>query len=385
MTEGFPMPALMVLGPLRLRGEAGEAALGGIKPRRLLAVLALNAGEIVSADRLIDVVWNDLPPHSARQNLQTYVWFLRRLLAAAGRDRIRIEAQPPGYLLRAARGELDLHVFRSLSSAGAACLASDPARATKLLGEATALWRGPALDNLADGLPSLRPRIAALEEARLTALDQRIQADLALGRHREIVGELAELAGLYPLFEQFRAHQMVALYRCGRQAEALAVFGDLRRELAEELGIDPGPGLRRLHRDILAADPGLEWPDQGLYRACSGPAETDRFRAGPGRVAKTRERSDMLFFFRGRYGAAIRAAAGVVLLVVGLVIRSGAILVAIGAVLIVWGGIGAFSALRARRQNTGRQNTGSQNTGSQNTGSRNTGSRNTGGDSGPAQ
>ena len=251
MTEGFPMPALMVLGPLRLRGEAGEAALGGIKPRRLLAVLALNAGEIVSADRLIDVVWNDLPPHSARQNLQTYVWFLRRLLAAAGRDRIRIEAQPPGYLLRAARGELDLHVFRSLSSAGAACLASDPARATKLLGEATALWRGPALDNLADGLPSLRPRIAALEEARLTALDQRIQADLALGRHREIVGELAELAGLYPLFEQFRAHQMVALYRCGRQAEALAVFGDLRRELAEELGIDPGPGLRRLRGQAL--------------------------------------------------------------------------------------------------------------------------------------
>jgi len=243
-----------------LRGACGPVKLGGVKPRRLLAALALNTGRVISADRLIDIAWGELPPRTARQNLHTYLWSLRRSLAGAVGPRLVILERPPGYLLRVAPGELDWHRFRDLCSAARRCLSSDPAVGGTLLRQALSLWRGPALFDVADDLPQLAARLAAMEEERLTALEQRIQADLAAGRHGELTAELTELAAAYPLREQFLAHRMVALYRCGRQAEALDGFHLLRERLADELGVDPSPALNRLYVAMLRADAALDWP-----------------------------------------------------------------------------------------------------------------------------
>lgn len=185
---------------------------------------------------------------------------LRRSLAAATGSRLAVRASRPGYRLDAAPGELDWHCFRDLSAAAAGCLSSDPAAAGRLLRQALGLWRGDALADVADGVPLLQARLAAMEEERLGVLEQRIEADLAAGRHRELLGELAELVLVHPLRERFRAHQMVALYRCGRQAEALSVFHRLRTELTTELGIEPGHELSRLFQALLRADPSLDWP-----------------------------------------------------------------------------------------------------------------------------
>lgn len=258
------MPGLCILGPLRLDGPGGDIALGGEKPKRILAALATYANEVAPTGRLTQVVWGEEPPRSARQNLQTYIWSLRRTLTTAGH--LTIQARPPGYILCAGPGDLDWFRFRALRSAAGDCLPSDPARAGQLLREALGLWRGPALAGLADDLSPLWPRIAAMEEARLAALEQRIQADLATGRHQELTGELSELVRAHPMREQFRAQQMLALYRCGRQAEALQTFHDLRARLARDLGIDPGPEVARLYEAILRAEPRLDAP------APAGPA-----------------------------------------------------------------------------------------------------------------
>lgn len=255
-----PRPGLLVLGPLVLRGASGPVKLGGVKPRRLLAALALNAGRVISADRLIDIAWGEQPPRTARQNLHTYLWSLRRSLAAAAGPRLVIQERPPGYLLRAAPGDLDWHRFRDLCSAARRCPSSDPVAGATLLRQALGLWRGPALFDVADGLPQLAARLAAMEEERLTALEQRIRADLAAGRHDELTAELAELAAAHPFREQFLAHQMVALYRCGRQAEALTGFHLLRERLADELGVDPSPELSRLYVAMLRGDAALDRP-----------------------------------------------------------------------------------------------------------------------------
>lgn len=261
------MAALLILGPLRLRGLAGDAALGGDKPRRLLAVLALYANEPVSGDFLTEAIWGGSPPRSARENLQTYIWGLRRAIKAAGAGGIAIKAAPQGYLLRIDADELDWLRFTRAVSAAQDSGAHDPATAAKLLREALGYWHGPVLGGLADDLVLVRPRLAAMEEARLSAVEQRVRAELAVGRHQELLTELAELTGDYPLREQFRALRMIALYRSGRQAEALAVFHDLRALLSAELGIDPAPEVRRLHESILRADPSLNRPSAGAPAA----------------------------------------------------------------------------------------------------------------------
>ena len=260
-------PMLLVLGPVALRDEAGgEVALGGTRPRRLLAGLAVHAGEAVSADRLADIVWGERPPRSARANLHTYMWSLRRCLAAAAGTRAPMVAQaaievcPGGYMLRVAQGVLDWHRFRDLAAAAAGIAGSDPAAAAALLRQALNLWRGPAAADLDGEPPALAARIAAMGEARVIALEQRVEAELAAGRHRELAPELAELTSAHPLREQFRAHQMLALYRSGRQADALAAFHRLREDLAAELGVDPSPPLQALHQAILRADPLIGWP-----------------------------------------------------------------------------------------------------------------------------
>ena len=162
-------PALLVLGPLTLQGDAGEVRLGGAKPRRLLAALALTGGQMVPADRLIDVAWGDSPPRTARQNLHTYLWSLRRSLAAATGRRLVIQVQPPGYLLRIAPSDLDWHIFRELCSAAARCASSDPAAAGQLLHEALAAFH-QLREQLTDELgvdPS--PKLHRLYEAMLRA------------------------------------------------------------------------------------------------------------------------------------------------------------------------------------------------------------------------
>jgi DNA-binding SARP family transcriptional activator len=291
---------LAVLGPVAVRDAAGsETSLGGPRPRRLLAGLALCEGEAVTADRLADVVWGERQPRSAKANLHTYVWGLRRGLAAAGTG-ATIDACPGGYLLRTGPGVLDWNRFRDLAAAAAGITGSDPAAAAALLTEALSLWRGAAAADLDGGPPWLAARVAAMNEARAAALEQRIEADLAVGRHRELVPELAELTTAYPLRERFSGYQMTALYRSGRQAESLAAYRQLREQLVAELGIDPSPPLRALHQAILRNDPLVGWPpvrpvpaawpaimgqqaSQPLRRTAPGPVP--RERQVPGQIA----------------------------------------------------------------------------------------------------
>jgi DNA-binding SARP family transcriptional activator len=259
--ESWRQPVLLVLGPVTVQDPVGgEAAVGGVRPRRLLTGLAICAMEEVSADRLADIVWGESPPRSARANLHTYLWSLRRCLASATSGRVRIDACPGGYVLRAGPGALDWHQFRDMAAAATGIVGSEPSAAAAQLRQALDLWRGPAAADL-DGSPLwLAARIAAMDEARLTALEQRIEADLAAGRHRDLAPELAGLTTAHPLREQFRACQMLALYRSGRQADALTAFHQLRHDLAAELGIDPSPPLRNLYQAILRNDPLIGWP-----------------------------------------------------------------------------------------------------------------------------
>jgi len=258
---------LRILGPLELQGPTGRVGLGGDKPRRLLGALALHANKVVSADRLIDLAWGDSPPRSAHANLLTYLSSLRRALrSCAG---LSIQARPPGYCLLGDSESLDWLRFLDLAGAAREVDPGDPGKAGLFLREALDLWRGPVLADVADRLTLLQPRIAALEEARLSAQVRCIEADLLAGRHAEVLGELAELTRDHPLHEQLRRQQMLALYRCGRQADALAVFHQLREHLADELGVDPGPGLGSLYEAILRADPQL---DHESARRPGGPA-----------------------------------------------------------------------------------------------------------------
>lgn len=283
-------PALLLLGPVAVRDTVGRhVSLGGTLPRRLLTGLALCAGEAVTPDRLIDVVWGDHPPRSARANLHTYLWSLRRCLAAAGCE-ADIDQCPGGYVLRTDPGVLDWNSFRDAAAAATGIVASDPAGAADLLRDALRLWRGPAAADLDDGPPYLAARIAAMNEARLVAVERRIEADLAAGRHRDLVPELAELTVAHPLRELFRGYQMTALYRSGRQAEALSAYHQLREDLVEDLGVDPSPELRALHQAILRNDPHIGWPSAPAAGAILG-SRRPRQRAaseGPGSGNRTR-------------------------------------------------------------------------------------------------
>src|SRR5919109_4011287 len=220
-----------ILGPLEVSEEGRVLRLGGSKQRALLASLLLHANEVVSRDRLSDELWGASPPDTAPTALQVYVSQLRKAL---GRDLIL--TQPPGYLIRVGDGELDLHRFEQLV---AAARTDEPAQAARLLREGLALWRGAPLAGLGDSFaPAERAR---LEEQRIAALEQWIDADLALGRHAAVVTELEALVREHPLRERLRAQLMRALYRSGRQADALELYRQTRRELSEELGLDPGP------------------------------------------------------------------------------------------------------------------------------------------------
>jgi DNA-binding SARP family transcriptional activator len=244
-----------LLGPVEALADGRQLKLGGPRPRAVLAALLLHAGQIVSRERLIDDVWSENPPDSAANVLQGYVSQLRKEL---GRD--AIATREPGYALRLVHDSLDLHLFERLASEGADLLErGSPEDAAALLNEALALWRGPALADVVKA-DALRSAAARLDELRLNVLERRLEADLARGRHGELVGELESLTADYPLRERPRALHMLALYRCGRQADALAAYRASRQALVEGLGIEPGPQLQELERAILNQDPALD-PD----------------------------------------------------------------------------------------------------------------------------
>jgi DNA-binding SARP family transcriptional activator len=228
--------------------------LSSPKQRALLGAGLLNANTLVSAGRLVDAIWGEHPPPSAAALVQTYVCRLRRLMVPSGPG--PIITRSPGYVVMVAEGELDLHRFeRLVADAGDARERGDHQRASRRLRDALAQWRGPALDGLES--PLLRAAAARLEEMRLSALEDRIEADTHVGSPGKLAAELTELVATHPLRERLRAQLMRVLYQLGRQAEALQVYQRTYTVLREDLGIEPSPSLQQLHHAILAGDPAL--------------------------------------------------------------------------------------------------------------------------------
>ncbi|MCP3760674.1 AfsR/SARP family transcriptional regulator [Streptomyces sp. TBY4] len=253
-----------VLGPLEVNSTAGEDARAprAAKIRVVLATLLVRANEVVSADALIDELWGGAPPRTAMTTLQVYVSQLRKLLKDVDPDLGRdvLVTRSPGYLLRLGTGRLDLTVFEDLHERGREAMErADHEAAADLQRQALALWRGPLLSDTPHGT-LLHSMAVRLTEVRTAALEQRVRAELQLGRHRELLGELQSLCTELPLHEDFHAHLMVALYRTGRQADALHAFGRLRQTLVDELGIEPGRRLQQLHGRILTGDTALLTP-----------------------------------------------------------------------------------------------------------------------------
>jgi DNA-binding SARP family transcriptional activator len=242
-----------VLGPLEAVNEGLPIPLPAAKPRALLGTLLLNSNRVISVSRLIDDLWGEEPPETATKALQGYVSQLRKALGAD-----RLQTQAPGYSLRVEEGELDLDRFERLFGEGRELLAAGDAKnAAKCLDEALALWRGTPFAEF-EAEPFAREAGARLEETRLAAVEDRIDADLALGRQDRLVSELEELVAREPLRERPRGQLMLALYRSGRQADALELYRRTRETLNEELGIEPSPALKELELRILQHDPELE-------------------------------------------------------------------------------------------------------------------------------
>ena len=247
-----------LLGPLCVRQDGALVQVPHGKQRILLAALLLNAGRVVSADDLTDTLWESAPPASARVTLQNYVKRLRGSLGDI--DHRRISTVPPGYSIHVGPGELDVHHFESLLAAGreAARAGAWPDAAAHLT-KALSLWRGKPLDGV-DSTLLMQREIPRLAELRLQATEARIDADLHLGRHAEVVAELRRLTSEHPLREKLHAQLMLALYRDGRQADSLAAYQAVRDILIEELGTEPGTELRELHQKILAHDYAIAAP-----------------------------------------------------------------------------------------------------------------------------
>ena len=256
------MTDFRLLGPLEAVEDGERLPLPVGKPSALLARLLLDAGRVVPVETLVDGLWGEHPPASANKLLQVYVSQLRK---AVGHE--AIETRKPGYLVRVEHGHFDLMRFEALAAAGGDT--SDAARRSELLAEALSLWRGPALAEFRTE-PFARPAARRLAELRLAALEQRIDAELELGRHDRLVAELEALAAEEPLRERPRRQLMLALYRSGRHADALARYREGRRLLVDELGIEPSPALQELERAILRRDPALDERRGGrrLARGC---------------------------------------------------------------------------------------------------------------------
>ena len=262
-----------ILGPLEVRREGRPVHIGGAKERALLAILLLHAGEPVSVDRLIDELWGDSPPATARKSVQVRVAGVRRAL---GEDVVLTTGD--GYLVRPRPNQLDLHRFEQLVSDGSDALAAgDHTRALATLDEALGLWRGPALADFAYE-SFAQGAIARLEELRAHALELRIETRLDLGLDDRVIGELEDLVAAHPFRERLRRQLMLALYRDGRQAESLDVYRRTREQFVAELGIEPGRLLHELQQAVLRQDPSLDRlqpaPDRSILVA---PQDERRF------------------------------------------------------------------------------------------------------------
>jgi DNA-binding SARP family transcriptional activator len=260
-----------LLGPLEVADHDRALALGGVKQRSLLAVLLLQANELVSVDALMDRLWGAAPPATAAKGVQVYVSRLRKLLGEG-----RLDTHGRGYVLRVEPSELDLARFEQLADEARR---ATPEVAARKLDEALRLWRGPALADLAYE-SFAQVEIARLEEMRVAVLEERVDADLALGGHGQLVGELESLVARHPLRERLRCQLMLALYRSGRQAEALDAYRAARRELQEELGLDPSAELKELEQAILRQDTELDLPPE-VGAAAEGGAAAAGARGAP--------------------------------------------------------------------------------------------------------
>jgi predicted ATPase/DNA-binding SARP family transcriptional activator len=262
-----------ILGPLEVADNGREPVIAPGKQRALLAILLLHANEVVSSDRLIEELWGEQAPASAAKSLQVHVSRLRKAL---GGGEGGITTAPSGYSIRVAPGELDLERFTRLAEEGRLALgADDPERGAELLREALSLWRGPPLaDFTFESFAQLE--IGRLEELRLAALEDRIDADLARGRHAELVAELEALVAAHPLRERLRRQLVLALYRAGRQADALEAYRTARAKLMDELGLEPTPELRQLEQAILTHDAAVRAPAAPAARPSRLPAPVTR-------------------------------------------------------------------------------------------------------------
>jgi DNA-binding SARP family transcriptional activator len=256
-----------VLGPIEARHNGAPAQIRAAKQRTVLAMLLIEANRVVPVEMLATGLWGRNPPAGCRNTVQNYVLRLRRaLVACGGPDPVR--TRPHGYLVELDELALDVGRFDSLVAQAKTAAAEGAAELVQtLLSDALALWRGrPLMDAPSEHLH--RELVPALDERRLDAVELRVSAAIASGRHRDVLSELHELTTRYPLREQFWAQRMIALCRCGRQAEALDCFRTVSRLLGEELGIDPSAELQRLHHQVLARDPELAapagWPVGGL-------------------------------------------------------------------------------------------------------------------------
>ena len=260
-----------VLGPIELWSDGQQCDLGAARARSILAILLLAPGTIVPAEVLIERVWDTEPPPKARESLSVYVTRLRASLRQAVGGRARLAGRARGYQIDVDPGTVDLHQFRRLRRQADALAANgDCDHAAALLREADRLWRGPALAGICgDWVSRMRD---GLHEERRAAVLKRVECDLELGRHADLVGELQNLLGQYPLDERFIAYQMTALYGSGRAGDALSLYRDTRSRLIDEQGTEPGPGLAELHQRILGNDPGLAVPAAGPHPAQVAPA-----------------------------------------------------------------------------------------------------------------
>jgi class 3 adenylate cyclase len=275
-----------VLGPLEALDTTGPLPLGGAKQRALLALLILNANHVVSRERMIDELWGDDPPQTAVTSVQVYVSRLRKLLPDGS-----LVTRAPGYLLEVEPEAVDLTRFERLVKEGRAALAAgDPERAADTIREAIALWRGPALTEFA-AEPFAQVEGGRLDDLRLAALEDRIDADLQLGRHTEVTGELEVVIASHPHRERLRAQLMLALYRSGRQSEALEVYRDLHATL-DEIGIEPGEALQQLERQILNHDKEIDAPVKAQPVADAAPE-----REQPAATASPLERRRVTVLF----------------------------------------------------------------------------------------
>jgi DNA-binding SARP family transcriptional activator len=311
-----------VLGPIELSWQGRPLEVGGIKTRALIARLLIDRNITVSVDRLLEDIWTSNEGEGAEIALRSTVSRLRKRLRDAGVEHDLIVTRPPGYVLEVERAQIDVARFETMVAEGRSLLASDQAeRAVAVLQEGLALWRGPAFGEVRDE-SFAQAESRRLEELRLSATETRVQAELILGRHNDLVGELESLTRANPMREALWGQRMLALYRAGRQGEALRVYQELRTMLVDEMGIDPGPEVAQLEQEILAQRPELMWqaPPMGAVPEVGAPL------APPVEVPEpdTTESSDALFVGRTseldevrRWWAQVRRGGPTLLLIAG--------------------------------------------------------------------